>query len=216
MAIRAWRLLVLLVVTLAILTSCSPYNGPESVPPSTKRPVDYQTLEGSIENKIVSGSVALDQVRAVLVSVDGETKIAHYRHGFTAEDTTHVWSVTKSVVSTLVGVAIADGIIENLDQTLGELLPKQHSVMSAEVANVTLRQLMTMSAGFSGEDPPYETVKKIFAPHGDLVAYLLEKEHVANLRRPAQPQGELGETEERVVTDAATLVVQGIGGHDRE
>jgi len=78
--------------------------------------------------------------------------------------------VTKSVVSTLVGVAIADGIIEDLDQTLGELLPKQRSAMSAEVAKVTLRQLMTMSAGFSGDDPPYETVKEIFASHGDLVA----------------------------------------------
>jgi hypothetical protein len=73
--------LLVLAATLAILTSCSSYKRPESVASSTKRPVDYQALEGSIENKIVSGSVALDQVRAVLVSVDGETKIAHYRHG---------------------------------------------------------------------------------------------------------------------------------------
>jgi CubicO group peptidase (beta-lactamase class C family) len=58
----------------------------------------------------------------VLVSVDGEIKIAHYRHDFAAEDTTHVWSITKSVMSTLIGSATSDGIIDSLDQTLAELL----------------------------------------------------------------------------------------------
>ena len=177
-ACRAWRLLLVILTTFAILASCSSPKTPQSVPTSDKTPMDYQALEASIENKIASGSVSLDQVRAVLVSVDGETKITHYRHGFRAEDTTHIWSVTKSVVSTLIGIAISDGIIDDLDQTLGELLPKHRSAMSAGVASVTLRQLMTMSAGFRS-DPPYEKVKKIFASDDDFVTYLLKYEQVA-------------------------------------
>jgi hypothetical protein len=70
-----------------------------NAPMPAKRSVDYQALEAAIENRISSGSAALDNVRAVLVSVDGEIKIAHYRHDFAAEDTTHVWSITKSVMS---------------------------------------------------------------------------------------------------------------------
>ena len=130
MIFRALRLIVVVVVTLATLASCSFAKTAEHSPASPKAPIDYLALEAAIENKIVTGSVALDNVCAVLVSVDGETKISHYRHGFTAEDTTHVWSITKSVVSTLIGIAISDGIIDSLDQTLGELLPRQRLSMS--------------------------------------------------------------------------------------
>jgi CubicO group peptidase (beta-lactamase class C family) len=94
----------------------------------------------------------------------GEPGFLYYRHGFTATDTTHIWSVTKSVVSTLVGIAISEGILGSLDQNLGELLPEQRSSMSASVAAVSLRELMTMSGGFPGADPPYETVKRISPP----------------------------------------------------
>ena len=94
------------------------------------------------------GRATLDNVRAVLVSVDGETRIAHYRHGFTEGDHGHVFSVTKSVVRILIGIAIADGLIAGVDQPLAELLPGHRGAMSAETAEVTLRHLMTMSGGF--------------------------------------------------------------------
>jgi CubicO group peptidase (beta-lactamase class C family) len=179
MIFRAWRLIVVVVVTLATLASCSFAKTPAHSPAAPKAPIDYLALEAAIENKIVTGSVAFDNVRAVLVSVDGETKISHYRHGFAAEDTTHVWSVTKSVVSTLIGIAISDGIIDSLDQTLGELLPRQRPSMSAAVAALTLRELMTMSGGFPGTDPEYATVKRMFASRTDFVAYLLREGQAA-------------------------------------
>ena len=158
-----------------MLAACSSGQTPAPTPTPSRAPIDYPALEAAIEDKISSGSVARDNVRAVLVSVDGETRIPHYRHGFTATDTTHIWSVTKSVVSTLVGIAISEGILGSLDQNLGELLPEQRSSMSASVAAVTLRELMTMSGGFPGADPPYETVKRIFTSRGDLVAYFLKE-----------------------------------------
>ncbi len=117
----------------------------------------------------------------MLVTVDGETKISHYRHGFTAEDTTHVWSVTKSVVSTLIGIAIADGILGGLDDPLAELLPQHRRAMTPAVANVTLRQLMTMAAGFV-PDPPEESARKLYASGGDLVDFVLRECHSAELQ----------------------------------
>jgi CubicO group peptidase (beta-lactamase class C family) len=83
-----------------------------------------------------------------------------------------VWSVTKSVVSTLIGLAIADGILTSLDQTLAELMPQHRHAMSTAVAGVTLRQLMSMSAGFAA-DPPAEAARKIYATGENLVDYLL-------------------------------------------
>jgi hypothetical protein len=81
---------------------------PTSEPtPASELPIDYVALEAEIEKAITTGPATLDNVRAVLVNVDGETKIAHYRHDFTKDDHGHVFSVTKSVVSILIGIAIA-------------------------------------------------------------------------------------------------------------
>ena len=121
MSTHHWRSLLTLPLLLAVFASCS--SPPESRPtPSPTKAVDYAAMETTIENKISSGSLALSTINAVLVSVDGETKLAHYRNGSKPEEALHVWSVTKSVVSALIGIAIAEKIISGLDATLPELL----------------------------------------------------------------------------------------------
>ena len=118
---------------------------------------------------------SLDNIRAVLVSVDGKPQIAHYRHGFTANDHEHVWSVTKSVVATLIGMAIHQGLIKGLDQPLGSLLPVHRKAMTPAVAAATLRQLMSMSAGFADEEPSHELYQSSYTDSGDYVDLLLER-----------------------------------------
>lgn len=65
MIFRVWRLVVVAVVALATLASCPFAKTPEPSPASPKAPIDYPALEAAIENKIVTGSVALDNVRAL-------------------------------------------------------------------------------------------------------------------------------------------------------
>ena len=146
-------------------------------PTSTSQPrIDYVALEGEIEKAITTGPVTLDKVRAVLVNVDGDTKIAHYRHGFTEDNYGHVFSVTKSVVSILIGIAIADGLIADIDQPLSALLPKHRKAMSGDTAKVTLRHLMTMSGGFNNEFPLGGFVwEKYTEPGQSFVNVLLER-----------------------------------------
>src|SRR5215203_1633486 len=48
--------------------------------PSPSRSVDYAMMETAIEGSISSGSLGLSTINAVLVSVGGETKLAHYRN----------------------------------------------------------------------------------------------------------------------------------------
>ena len=87
----------------------------------------------------------------MVVEVDGIRQLELYRDGGGPNHYSHVWSVTKSVVSTLVGIAIAEGKISSLDATLPELLPDNAAQMSHDQRSITLRQLLTMSAGFSDE-----------------------------------------------------------------
>ena len=142
---------------LVAAVACGPVAPPAPTPPPSKAPIDYVALEAQIEQTIRTGPAKLDNVRAVLVNVAGETKIAHYRKGFTEDDYLHVFSVTKSVLSVLIGIAIADGLIAGLDQPLSELLPDHRQAMSDATAQTTLRQLMTMSGGFDDYWPTAET-----------------------------------------------------------
>ena len=97
----------------------------------------------------LAGETAGDRfrdLRAVLVNLCGVRLVERYVRSGPA-DHHNVSSVTASVVSALAGIAIGDGLIRDVDQTLGELLPEQRGAMSTAEAAVTLRQLLTMTAG---------------------------------------------------------------------
>jgi CubicO group peptidase (beta-lactamase class C family) len=93
-------------------------------------------------------------VRSILVVRDGALVYERYSDGVDASDGHDVRSVTKSVVSALVGIALADGFIESLDQAVGELLA-DHLPPDADprMAGVTVRQLLSMTSGLPADDP---------------------------------------------------------------
>jgi CubicO group peptidase (beta-lactamase class C family) len=90
---------------------------------------------------------ALYDVRAVLVVVGDRTLVEEY-YGATSDDYRNVFSVTKSVLSTLVGIAVDEGLLD-LTSTLRELLPDYAGDMTPDVAATTLERLLTMTGGFS-------------------------------------------------------------------
>ena len=59
-------------------------------------------------------------------------------------------SVTKSILSTLVGTAFSEGILGGLVQNLATPLRRYRQLMSDEVASTTLEQLLTMTSGIGG------------------------------------------------------------------
>jgi CubicO group peptidase (beta-lactamase class C family) len=148
------RAVAALVSSLLVLVACSssPARGPTqsstSLCPSNA--AARRTLGTKISRAIGPdfglGPSQGRQVRAVLVSVCGKTVLERYQ-GATASDSRNIASVTKSFVSSLVGLALADGSLRSLDQTLVQLLPNQARFMTPAVASTTLRQLLTMTAG---------------------------------------------------------------------
>ena len=173
---KAPRLTRVLIALTAVLTLTACTAAPGSDPAMDRSTVaiapDYAALETAIETKIKSGSVGWDTINAVMVNVDGQTVIAHYRNGQRPDQALHVWSVTKSVTSALIGIAISDRVIQSLDQTLAELLPKYQQHMKGAEGQATLRQLMDMTAGFPG-DEPVENIWKVFSYGGDPVKMIL-------------------------------------------
>ena len=169
----SWKRLAALVLAVLLVASCSTSADDAPAPGISSRPsVDYQALETAIETKIMSGSVGWQTIAAVMVSVDGTTKIAHYRNGRKPDEALHVWSVTKSVTSALIGIALDEQIIGSLDQTLDELLPRYRRLMNREEKEITLRQLMDMTAGFP-PDQPFDVIWKVFQYGHDPVPLIL-------------------------------------------
>jgi CubicO group peptidase (beta-lactamase class C family) len=173
------------VLLLLTLVGCSLLLGPPPDSGPRRPPIDYVALEAEIEQAVRAGPPSLEDLRAVLVSVDGETKIAHYRHGFTKTDHAHVFSVTKSVLSILIGIAIAHGLIADLDQPLSTLLPKHRRAMTGDTKSVTLRHLMTMSAGFR-DDPIYAWTRSI-ENGSNYIDVLLERRQEIEVGRREEP-----------------------------
>ena len=95
------------------------------------------------------------------MSVGGVPVVERYYGDSNAAATADVRSVTKGLVGTLVGVALAEGRLRSLDESLGELLPEHRASMSDRVAAVTLRQVLTMTAGLPPDElagPPAGTL----------------------------------------------------------
>ncbi len=142
-----------LVVTVALLlealllTACAGSAEPE------KNVVDRGRLTKQI-NEYLDPDASFDGVRAVVVRAAGEPVVEIYRET-DSETYWDVESVTKSVISILVGIALDEGHLDDMDQTLAELLPAHAAQMSLQVAEATLGQVLTMRAGFSGffDDP---------------------------------------------------------------
>ena len=93
-------------------------------------------------------------VESVLVNVDGQELFAYYSADSGPTVTHNTYSATKSVMSMLIGIAIGEGLISSVDQSLAELLPAYAETMAPGVGAVTLRQLLTMTGGIIGDDDP--------------------------------------------------------------
>jgi CubicO group peptidase (beta-lactamase class C family) len=127
-------------------------TGTQSASPSRTRP-NHAAVEAAVK-KFFERSYApgKDNVRAVLVTLDGRSVVQWYPRG-TASETANVASVTKSVISTLIGIALSEGALHSLEQTLPQLLPRYAAIMKPDVATITLRQLLTMTAGLPADAP---------------------------------------------------------------
>jgi CubicO group peptidase (beta-lactamase class C family) len=89
-------------------------------------------------------------IRAMVVLRGDLPLFEYYRHGTSPNDLLPVRSVTKSVMSILVGIALGQAAFNSLDQRLGDLLPEAlEPGVDPRVREITIRHLLTMSSGFN-------------------------------------------------------------------
>ncbi len=97
------------------------------------------------------------KIAGIVVQRNGLTCFDHYFNGYNADDALHVYSVTKSVFSALIGIAISKGLIRSVDQRVLDFFP-DYVVKAGEttIQNVTIKHLLTMTAPYKYELEPYQ------------------------------------------------------------
>lgn len=93
----------------------------------------------------------------ILVLKNGITVYEDYFQGYTQVQPVHIASVTKSILSALIGIAIEKGYIQSIDQKVLEFFP-EYTILDGEktIQSVTMKDLLTMTAPYKYKTEPYE------------------------------------------------------------
>jgi CubicO group peptidase (beta-lactamase class C family) len=128
------------------LSAIKPYNG---FPISTDT-FDHnkiKELKGNIDEAVFKN------ITSLIVIKNGKLLIEEYFNGSDRDSLHDVRSVGKSFSSTLTGIAEHDGYLKNEDQTLKEFYNlKSYANYSPEKDNTSIKDLLTMSSVFDGND----------------------------------------------------------------
>lgn len=126
------------------------------------------------------------QVAGIVVLHNGQIVLERYAAGHRPASTWTSFSVAKSVVSMLVGAALADGSIRSLDDSVTHYV---HALRGSVYEGVTIRQLLQMSSGVTWNedyDDPASDVSRI--PGGFGIDTLLAR--MSRLSRRGPPGSE--------------------------
>jgi CubicO group peptidase (beta-lactamase class C family) len=86
---------------------------------------------------------------AFLIVHDDSILFEQYWDGYSEESLSNSFSVAKSIVSVLVGVALKEGAIKSVEQPVGDFLPE---FREGAKSKITLRHLLWMSSGLNWDE----------------------------------------------------------------
>ncbi len=101
-------------------------------------------------------------IKQIVAYKNNVLEIEEYRDDFNRESTMNVMSVTKSITSLLVGIAIDKGLIKSVDDFVMDYYKDIYTPKKGEktIFDVTIRHLLTMTAPYKGKSEPWTKVCK--------------------------------------------------------
>ena len=89
---------------------------------------------------------------AFMVIINDSIHFEEYWHGYSPDTMSNSFSISKSWVSTLIGIAISEGKIKSVDQKVCDFLPNFCEGRNREL---TIKNLLTMSSGLNWDEDYY-------------------------------------------------------------
>ena len=108
------------------------------------------------------------RLESFLIIKDQKLILEEYFYGYGKTQLHHIHSCTKSITSLLLGIVLDRHNIMNVDQPIFIFFPQYDSLKTPEKEKITLKQVLTMTAGFREDDDfeihdPDEQAKQILS-----------------------------------------------------
>lgn len=172
-------LIIILLVSLTIV-SCDKKEDsnhyPTSETISTLETIEAEKV-GMDQSKIdlaYSKALEIENLYSLLIVKNGFLVAEDYFDKYTKDSIMHIRSVTKSVVSALIGKAIEEGFIESINDPLSKYISEAVPELTEEKGRLTLKELITMSSGLEWNES-WGNEYYYFATADDPVNYVLDK-----------------------------------------
>ncbi|WP_238906740.1 serine hydrolase [Clostridium sp. YIM B02506] len=96
-------------------------------------------------------------IAGIVVQKNGKLLYENYFNKYTASNPVHIASVTKSIFSALIGIALEKKHLKSLDQKVLDFFP-EYKILEGEksIQNITIRHMLTMTAPYKYKKEPYE------------------------------------------------------------
>ncbi|MGR5145269.1 serine hydrolase domain-containing protein [Photobacterium alginatilyticum] len=99
----------------------------------------------SLVSKIEGGRLDYGMINSLLILKDGELVFERYFNGWQASEPHMMLSMSKSLTSLLVGMAVKQGAIKDINQSAVDYLSDYKMYFQGDRKRLTLRHLLTMS-----------------------------------------------------------------------
>lgn len=91
-------------------------------------------------------------INGIIIIKDGHLAFEKYFNGKGPDDCHHIASVTKSVLSALIGIAIDKGYINSVEEKVLDFFPKYMFATDPQKQQITIRHLLSMTVPYPFED----------------------------------------------------------------
>jgi CubicO group peptidase (beta-lactamase class C family) len=140
-------------------------------------PIESQRLD-ALDN-ILQSAGQNTNLKCLIVSRNGQIVRQRYYHAGDSVTAHDVRSVTKSVMATLIGIAIDKNIIPSESQHIGVYLQPLVESLDSVRGKIAISDLLAMSAGFSGNELANASEYNTWFNATNQVVYTMNKSIVA-------------------------------------
>lgn len=128
---------------------------------SVSQPYEWQKAKPSEFNidtvqfeKVLNQMNEVLSIRSILIVKNGKLIAEKYYEGAQPDYAMNIKSATKSITSTLVGIAIQEGFIDSVEQKVIDFYPEyKNKIKDTKKLDLTIKDILTMRSGYASRLP---------------------------------------------------------------